>query len=450
MVQYNKWSRDKMLLKLTLDFKTKTVTPPPPPPPPSPPPVLPPTVYVVQNVQGSALSSLAVELRWTDTNEHEDGYYVERAEQGQNFTRIATLPANSEFYVDTSVQKDKIYFYRIQAFIGGNRGPYSQMVMVSTASPPVPPAAPQPPTGLTVTNTRATQNVLTWKRPTSGGAVDLFVIERKQGAGSYAEIATVSGRTVSYIDNDVIANTQFTYRVKSRNTTADSAYSSEATVTTAAAPVSAPTSVQNASATALDSSSIELLWSSPNSGNEKTILIRRSDGGGAYREVAALPAQSTSYLDRGLKPNLRYRYEIIAENEAGSSSAVGVAATTKPRDVTEEALLKPLEMPEKPRVLYAEIACKRDMTFKTTYPKSWQAILESEKNSLVFGVFREVLGPSSPPIVDALGREHFLEWELLQINAFSPSLLSLINTEEVRVYDEQALLARLAQIEGRI
>ncbi len=60
-----------------------------------------------------------------------------------------------------------------------------------------------------------------------------YTVERRTGSGAYAQIANLGVGAASYIDGSVATNTTYTYRVRAYNSAGNSAYSNEATVTTA-------------------------------------------------------------------------------------------------------------------------------------------------------------------------------------------------------------------------
>ena len=73
-----------------------------------------------------------------------------------------------------------------------------------------------------------------------GNETTIYTVERKTGAGgTYAVVAEVRD-TTSYLDGGVSAGTLYYYRVKARNYAGESAYSSEASVTTPSSGVSLP------------------------------------------------------------------------------------------------------------------------------------------------------------------------------------------------------------------
>ncbi|NLT21214.1 MAG: leucine-rich repeat protein [Syntrophomonadaceae bacterium] len=78
-----------------------------------------------------------------------------------------------------------------------------------------------------------TSVTLTWTDNSSNETV--FDIERKDNGGSFNPIATVRSGTTSYVNSGLNPNTQYTYRVRAMTSTASSAYSNEAAVTTGSA-----------------------------------------------------------------------------------------------------------------------------------------------------------------------------------------------------------------------
>jgi glucose/arabinose dehydrogenase len=67
------------------------------------------------DLRATAVSSTRVRLNWIDTSPNETGFKVQRR-QGGEFADIATLPANSTSWDDTSVLPGQTYEYRINSF----------------------------------------------------------------------------------------------------------------------------------------------------------------------------------------------------------------------------------------------------------------------------------------------------------------------------------------------
>lgn len=67
-------------------------------------------------------------VNWDDNTDAEDGYRVERSVDGVTFTVVATLPASSTSYTDSSILDGTHYWYRVMAFNTFAISPYSNVV----------------------------------------------------------------------------------------------------------------------------------------------------------------------------------------------------------------------------------------------------------------------------------------------------------------------------------
>lgn len=93
-----------------------------------------------------------------------------------------------------------------------------------------PPAAPGNLAGTAISSTRID---LTWADNATNETG--FKVERKTGAGSFAQIATPAANATSHSDaNGLSAGTTYTYRVRANNASGDSGYSNQASATTPA------------------------------------------------------------------------------------------------------------------------------------------------------------------------------------------------------------------------
>ncbi|MCA9735321.1 T9SS type A sorting domain-containing protein, partial [candidate division KSB1 bacterium] len=65
----------------------------------------------------SALNEIT--LQWRDESEVEDGFIIERKESSQStFALIDTVAADAEEYIDTTVEPENTYTYRVRAYLG--------------------------------------------------------------------------------------------------------------------------------------------------------------------------------------------------------------------------------------------------------------------------------------------------------------------------------------------
>src|SRR5206468_3415965 len=63
---------------------------------------------------------------------------------------------------------------------------------------------------------------------------------------------------------------------------------------------------------------------------ETALSVWRSTAGGAYAKLATLAGGSDVYVDTSCYPSTTYRYELTADNDAGSSPLTAPVAATTP------------------------------------------------------------------------------------------------------------------------
>jgi titin len=195
-------------------------------------------------------------------------------------------------------------------------------------APPPPPPVPAAPTGLTARAVFDGQINLSWtdnSRNETG-----FALFRREGAGDWLRLALLGPNITRFADLEVRAGATYTYRVQADLNGRPSGWSNEATITLAPPP-QAPAAPTNLTATAFSATEIGLIWKD-NSRDEAAFVLYRQAPGGDSAPIATLPANSTSYLDRGLRPGTTYRYLVRAWNPGiGASRRSNEAvATTRP------------------------------------------------------------------------------------------------------------------------
>lgn len=92
---------------------------------------------------GSSASAAQMTLSWQDNSTNEAGFAIERATgAGANitFAEIGRVGVNATGYVDTSVEVDTVYSYRVRAYNAAGYSGYSNTASGRTLPPP--PAAP--------------------------------------------------------------------------------------------------------------------------------------------------------------------------------------------------------------------------------------------------------------------------------------------------------------------
>ena len=194
--------------------------------PSTPPPVVP------TNLVATAVSASKINLLWDDSDTSVTGYNIERATDGVNFSLLATTPATTKSYSDTSVTAGTSYQYRVRATnAAGNSAPSN----IATATPLTPPVAPGT---LTATVASGNQVNLAWVNNATNQTG--FTVERSTDATNFAMITSLDDTARTYSDTTVVAGTTYTYRVYAVNAAGPSAYSNTASATPAAVALPAP------------------------------------------------------------------------------------------------------------------------------------------------------------------------------------------------------------------
>ena len=321
---------------------------------------------------GLTVSLTGANVTWLDAAWDETGYTVERQAWNNGFAPIASVPANSTNFWDSSVSSNVLYTYRVTAFnaSGASAAIVSNSVTTPTVAPsaiatpaatvspsasPVLSGAPNAPSSLNTFATSGTSVLLAWG-DNSGGKAAGFKIERKSVNGDYVTIATV-GPVTNYTDTaysgGVTPGTTYAYRVRAYNYVSDSYASNESVVSTpgsspivtapifiaplVAAPTAAPTSVPNApyglTVAATSSTTVQLNWTGNNGGKETGFKVERSNGGG-FAAIVTLPAGTSTYTDNtyagGVTPGTTYIYRVRAYNGYGDSGYSNSNSTITP------------------------------------------------------------------------------------------------------------------------
>jgi hypothetical protein len=190
-----------------------------------------------------------------------------------------------------------------------------------------PPAAPR----LTAAPTSQTEVTLNWILNSSN---EIRVeVERKTGAGSFAQIASLPAGSVSYVDGSAETGVTYTYRVRVADSIGPSDYSNTASATPPTdPPPAAPTGLAVIDHT---QTSLTISWDSPSEGNSGYKIEHSTNGGGSFVPVATVGVGASSYTETGLNPNQTVFYRIRAFSPSGNSPYSGIVrGTTLPSPPT--------------------------------------------------------------------------------------------------------------------
>jgi len=255
------------------------------------------------NLTATLATENQVNLAWIDTTEGEDGFYVERSQTSPTtgFALISTVPLSAGAggtvtYADNTAVAGTRYWYRVQAYKGMSLSSFSNVVGITTLLSP---------TSLTATALSTSSIQLNWTENSANESN--VIVERSLNPNSgFAEIAILPANANTLIDNNLIENTTYFYRVRVSKNTVSSANSNVANATTLL------NAASNLVATAVGQREISLQWND-NATNELGYVIERSlSAMTGFSTLISLPPNSISYTDIGLNTDTQYFYRVYA------------------------------------------------------------------------------------------------------------------------------------------
>ena len=268
----------------------------------------------------SAASSSQINVSWTDNSGDETGFSLESSTNGTNYSVLASLGANVTSYQHTGLSAGSLVYYRVRAVNSSGNSAYSSVASATT------PSVPAAPSGLTATAVSGSQINVAWTD--NSGNESAFDLEVSTDGTNFTPLASTATNVVSYAHTGLAAGTQRFYRVKARNSSGSSEYSSTASAQTLSVP-SAPSTL---TASATGPSSIAVTWA--NVADETGYILEVSNSVSGFAPIETqLLADVTSFNHTGLSEGIQYTYRIKAVNSFGESAYSGTASATTPWSV---------------------------------------------------------------------------------------------------------------------
>ncbi|MEM9464182.1 MAG: hypothetical protein AAGA90_02360 [Actinomycetota bacterium] len=259
------------------------------------------------NVELATNGADTVSIEWDPVGDVK-GYLIHR-----DFQFLKWLPAGTTQWDDTGVVAGETYAYQVRAQAPDNS--YSAPSPVQTIT--VGDNDPLPPFGTPANVVLATNGVdevtVTWERVAD---VKGYVIHR-----DFQFVRFVPLTESSWIDTNVVQGEAYRYQVRAQ--AQDNSYSAPSpiqaiTVSNGGPDVTPPNTPANAAAVlsgAGDEATVT--WDAAIDDVGVTgYLIHRN-----WQFVAFLPANQLTFVDVGLDPGTRYRYQVRAQDAAGNNSA---------------------------------------------------------------------------------------------------------------------------------
>ena len=270
-------------------------------------------------VTASKVSASQIKVSWKAVATA-TAYKVYRSLNSGAFAYRATVSAPTLSYNDSGLAAGS-YRYKVSAVKGSTEGAQSAATTTITLTPS-PPAAP---TGVTASNTSATQIKVSWKAVATATAYKVY---RSVNSGAFAHRATVSAPTLSYNDSGLAAGS-YRYKVSAVAGSTEGPQSAATTTITLTTPLPAP---GNFKATTYNYQSVEVSWDAVQ--NAATYRIY-------YATVASSNIADYLHLDYagtdcrviGLDAGKTYYFRVAAVDaggQAGTPTGFLAATTSAP------------------------------------------------------------------------------------------------------------------------
>ena len=261
------------------------------------------------NLVATILNDSQIRLNWNDNSDNETGYRIER-DSGTGYEFVTEVAANEIEYIDSGLQYNTSYSYRIAGFASNNITDWVNSSSVSIGFPG--------PTNLIAFASGDSLIQINWNDNSENE--NGYRIERNSGIG-FEQIAEVVANVIEYIDTDMVYETDYTYRVAGYSDNNISNWITSAIVTII---FPAPT---NLVVNALDDSQVQLTWVD-NSAFEEGFRIERDDGSG-FIEIGTVSTGVLEYPDTGLTYDQSYDYRVAAYTTINTSQWITVTVATE-------------------------------------------------------------------------------------------------------------------------
>jgi predicted esterase/chitodextrinase len=314
------------------------------------------------NVTAIANSYSQITVSWTDNSNNETGFEIFRSLNPiDGFVYVGTAPANATGYIDTGLQPNTTYYYRVRSTAPSGNSDFESTALSWSYYEGSFSSLTQVASSLALTSGMSTNFSLAPRlRDTNFGFVWTGFLQ-VPAAGSYTLFTRSDDGSDLWIGSTRVVNNDFNQAMTERSGTfnfpaagsypimvryrqgnggfglevrwqgpgipkqliPDANLSRELNrATTLGAPSGAPAAPEGLTAGNITPSSIELVWLD-NSNNEEYFDIFRSTDNVNFTKVGQANANDTeeaSYTDNNLAGNTHYYYRVVAVNMAGSSA----------------------------------------------------------------------------------------------------------------------------------
>jgi fibronectin type 3 domain-containing protein len=255
-------------------------------------------------------------LRWQPVK-NASGYRIYRSTDGLSWERIGSNSGDGKVsYVDKKNLADGVdYHYQVTAYDKKGESSPSNVILAKTKD------LPEPPQGVNAKSNMVKSVAISWE-PIMDPDVGGYNIYRGTSPQRLERITSLRGNDESaYTDkggtfSSLADGTDYYYSVETFNT-----YKAPGGVSP---PVMATTKPRPVPVKGLDvkagSDDILITWQPNPEKDIKAYLVYRMKGEGSWSKIETVPGSQTRLSDADLKPEIRYRYRIVAVDADGLES----------------------------------------------------------------------------------------------------------------------------------
>lgn len=282
-------------------------------------------------LDANAVSSVRIDLSWTDNAGNESGYKVQRkAPDGKSATFM--LPPNSVSYCDTGLSPQTKYTYYVWAY---NSAGKSAVGSVTDTTLPLPPVRPTAPESLSAVAVSPSLIRLTWRDTTPHETG--FIVESSAGNDQcFLETARPLANWESLDDGGLEEGTTYYYRVCAINDYGQSGFTA---VVSAETKLNAPTNLCGTAESWEGAVKVTLSWTDNSAREAHYVVQRATSEDGPWDEtavLATLPANTTTYADETCLPDTEYHYRVYATGSISDATTTSIMTPSGPEPINPQ------------------------------------------------------------------------------------------------------------------
>ena len=192
-------------------------------------------------VQADLTHPTQATITWQDNSNNETGFVLERQLNGGAFVALAPIAANTTQVIDATVVRSTVpntYTYRLKAILVPPSGPTveSTYTAITSAScitfAPLPPAAPNAPSGFSVSSIDANTLRLSWDDTANEANYEVWGRQAKGSPKTFVKLATLPADTTTWDWTGRDPYTTYCNRIRGTNLKGNSNYTPTGCATT--------------------------------------------------------------------------------------------------------------------------------------------------------------------------------------------------------------------------